>query len=212
VHRVLRARTAGPDRRCRHWRPLFARFSDQAVRSSTVQVTATTTRQTVRGISIVTPKIRSAVACADISALPSFYLTRSIDGDSVALLCRPAAAAPAAPARQSIAAAPSRRLVGGFPRRRDAAVFLAIAGGRCQTRPSPQPHGQAIPPTHEPSWPRRSECIAHLGGLPFGVAALQPCPSGRRAAAAGGGFLGIGSKVSTPEQKVLDELASAFPD
>jgi hypothetical protein len=27
-----------------------------------------------------------------------------------------------------------------------------------------------------------------------------------------GGFLGIGSKVSAPEQKVLDELASAFPD
>jgi hypothetical protein len=26
------------------------------------------------------------------------------------------------------------------------------------------------------------------------------------------GFLGIGSKVSAPEQKVLDELASAFPD
>ena len=32
------------------------------------------------------------------------------------------------------------------------------------------------------------------------------------AEAAGGGFLGIGSKVSAPEQKVLDELASAFPD
>jgi hypothetical protein len=30
--------------------------------------------------------------------------------------------------------------------------------------------------------------------------------------AAGGGFLGIGSKVSAPEQKVLDQLASAFPD
>jgi hypothetical protein len=30
--------------------------------------------------------------------------------------------------------------------------------------------------------------------------------------AAGGGFLGIGSKMSAPEQKVLDELASAFPD
>jgi hypothetical protein len=31
-------------------------------------------------------------------------------------------------------------------------------------------------------------------------------------AVAAGGFLGIGSKVSAAEQKVLDELASAFPD
>ena len=34
----------------------------------------------------------------------------------------------------------------------------------------------------------------------------------RGVAKAAGGFLGIGSKVSAPEQKVLDELASAFPD
>ena len=34
----------------------------------------------------------------------------------------------------------------------------------------------------------------------------------RGVAEAAGGFLGIGSKVSAPEQKVLDELASAFPD
>jgi hypothetical protein len=34
----------------------------------------------------------------------------------------------------------------------------------------------------------------------------------RGVAAAAGGFLGIGSKVSVSEQKVLDELASAFPD
>ena len=33
----------------------------------------------------------------------------------------------------------------------------------------------------------------------------------RGVAEAAGGFLGIG-KVSPPEQKVLDELASAFPD
>jgi len=79
------------ERRCRHWRPLFARSSDQAARSSNVQVTATTTRQTVRGISIVTPKIRSAAACADIPALPSFdrtgVMATKVDGDRVALLC-----------------------------------------------------------------------------------------------------------------------------
>ena len=34
----------------------------------------------------------------------------------------------------------------------------------------------------------------------------------RGVAEAAGGFLGIGSKVSASEQKVLDELANAFPD
>ena len=34
----------------------------------------------------------------------------------------------------------------------------------------------------------------------------------RGVAAAAGGFLGIGGKVSASEQKVMDELASAFPD
>ena len=29
---------------------------------------------------------------------------------------------------------------------------------------------------------------------------------------AAGGFLGIGKKVSAPEQKVLEELAAVFPD
>jgi tellurite resistance protein len=33
----------------------------------------------------------------------------------------------------------------------------------------------------------------------------------RHVAEAAGGFLGLGSKVSPPEQKVLDELAAAFP-
>ena len=39
------------------------------------------------------------------------------------------------------------------------------------------------------------------------------CWSARAGVAeAAGGFLGIGKKVSPPEQNVLDELAQAFPD
>jgi hypothetical protein len=67
--------------------PLFARSSDQAAGSSDVQVIATKTRQTVRGINIVMPKIRSVVACADIPALPAFARTTRSTVTVCRLLC-----------------------------------------------------------------------------------------------------------------------------